>query len=365
VTGVTDVAIIGGGILGLATAAFLAEAGASVRLFERDELAAGASGRNSGALQHPLDETLAPLFTESLEHFGRLAAEHDFPFGAEPVGTLVLATEAEAQPLAAQHADLAARFPDLAPEWLEDPASLEPCIAPGLAGYRLEDARPVPPAAAAHAFAARATRAGARISEGTAALVALDGDRVAGVRTPGGLEAADAVVVAAGPWSAAAMPPELAPRLVVGELWGVVAELRLEAPPRHLLEEFGVEELGAPSLDPFALFSLITRDGTSSLGSVFEPERPDPEATAPRMRERGARFVPVLADTPLGPLRACARPKSADGRAFLGPVPEVEGLHVATGHGAWGVSLGPGSARRVAAAVLGDAEAIPPELAWR
>jgi glycine/D-amino acid oxidase-like deaminating enzyme len=36
---------------------------------------------------------------------------------------------------------------------------------------------------------------------------------------------------------------------------------------------------------------------------------------------------------------------------------------VATGHGPWGVSLGPGSARLVADAVLGRAPAIPPELA--
>ena len=35
-----DVAIIGGGIVGCAAAAFLAEAGASVELYERDEVAA-------------------------------------------------------------------------------------------------------------------------------------------------------------------------------------------------------------------------------------------------------------------------------------------------------------------------------------
>jgi glycine/D-amino acid oxidase-like deaminating enzyme len=46
-------------------------------------------------------------------------------------------------------------------------------------------------------------------------------------------------------------------------------------------------------------------------------------------------------------------------------VPHVAGLHLATGHGAWGVSMGPGSARLVAAAVLGETGAIPPELSWR
>ena len=41
-----DVAIAGGGIVGTALAALLAEAGASVRLYEREAIAAAASGRN-------------------------------------------------------------------------------------------------------------------------------------------------------------------------------------------------------------------------------------------------------------------------------------------------------------------------------
>ena len=49
------VAVIGGGITGCAAAALLAEAGATVTLYEREAIAAGASGRNSGLLQHPMD----------------------------------------------------------------------------------------------------------------------------------------------------------------------------------------------------------------------------------------------------------------------------------------------------------------------
>src|SRR5918999_609988 len=48
-------------------APFLAEAGARVELFERDTLAAGASGRNSGSIQHPFDPVLAQLHFETLE----------------------------------------------------------------------------------------------------------------------------------------------------------------------------------------------------------------------------------------------------------------------------------------------------------
>ena len=110
------------------------------------------------------------------------------------------------------------------------------------------------------------------------------------------------------------------------------------------------------------LFSLVTREGVSSLGSTFLTEQPEPTEVAPGLVERGSRFVPSLAGTQAVSLRACARPISADGRPLLGALPGTEGLFVATGHGLWGVSLGPGSARLVADAVLGRDPAIPPAL---
>jgi glycine/D-amino acid oxidase-like deaminating enzyme len=61
-------------------------------------------------------------------------------------------------------------------------------------------------------------------------------------------------------------------------------------------------------------------------------------------------------------LRRCARPLSPDGRPLLGPVAGIEGLHVASGHGPWGVTLGPASAELVAAAVLDPAAVIAAEL---
>jgi glycine/D-amino acid oxidase-like deaminating enzyme len=351
-----DVAIVGGGVLGCALAAYLAEAGASVRLHEREVLGAGASGRNSGVFEHPLDEVLEPLYTGSLARYAELEG---FDAPAAPVGCLVLG--ADPAPLRAELTALAPRFPSLGFDWLDAAADAEPGLAGDLAGFRMATGRPVPPAGAVRAFAARARAAGAELREGSQARVAVDGGRAVGVDAAGGREAAGAVVVAAGPWSDAALPPHL--RVPVRALWGVVAEVRLPRPPRHVLEELGTEALVQAAPPEPRLFSLVTRGGVSSLGSSFEAERPDPEAVAPQLRERGARFLPALAEAPLGPLRACARPASPDGRPLLGPVPGIDGLHLATGHGAWGVTLAPASAALVAGAVLGDPDAIPPALA--
>src|SRR4051794_24125835 len=139
-----DVAVVGGGIIGCALAAFLAEDGARVRLYEREEVAAGASGRNSGLLQHPMDAALTDIFAASHALYSELG--HGFELPADPVGVLVLGEDAAA--LEATRAEIAARFPELRAEPLDHPHELEPILAEDLAGFRLETGRPVPPAAA-------------------------------------------------------------------------------------------------------------------------------------------------------------------------------------------------------------------------
>ena len=86
-----DVAIVGGGIVGCALAAFLAEDGMSVRLYERDVVAAGASGRNAGLLQHPMDEALSGVFAASEALYAELG--HGFALPAESVGILVVSDD--------------------------------------------------------------------------------------------------------------------------------------------------------------------------------------------------------------------------------------------------------------------------------
>ena len=346
-TDAPDVAVVGAGIVGCAVAAFLAEAGASVLLVERDGVGAAASGRNSGILQHPMDAALAPLFEESLGHYRDLAA-HDFPPPEEPSGVLMLAgSEAE---LAGELEALARAFPELRTEPLApgEPAALEPAVAPDLAGGRLHTGYPVGPFAATRAFAARAAAAGARLVTGAAAALAPGGLVVDGERRPAG-----AVVVAAGPWTPELVDPSGGWR-PIAPLWGVVAEVRLPRPPRHALEEAGIEALVERG-NPPPLFSLVTAGAVSALGSAFLPEQPDAEALVPLLRERGARFVPALADCPIGAVRACARPLSADGLPLLGRAPGHDGVFVAAGHGPWGISLGPASGRLVADIVLGRA----------
>ncbi|HEX5823326.1 MAG TPA: FAD-binding oxidoreductase [Candidatus Limnocylindrales bacterium] len=363
-SGTPDVAVVGGGIVGTAAAAFLADAGARVRLYERTEIAAGASGRNSGIVQHPFDPILAGLYRVTIAEYRALAAEVDgFGLPSEPAGLLYVGRDgAIAQRTAAAWARA---WPDSRPEVLAGAAlhRLEPALADDLVACRLAIGFPVAPDAATRAFAAVATRRGVGTVIGDAR-PDVSGGQVVGVRVGGRTEPAGVVVIAAGPWAPDLIDPAGGWR-PIRAVWGVVAGLALAEAPGHALEAIDIDiEPGLaidstghviriePS-DAAVEFSLVPAPGSSALGSTFLPAEPEPAAWLAALRRVGSRYVPAVADAPLVGLRHCARPVSADGRPLVGAIDGVAGLFVAAGHGPWGISTGPATARLVTDLILG------------
>ncbi|MEX2547717.1 MAG: FAD-binding oxidoreductase [Chloroflexota bacterium] len=346
-----DVAIIGGGIIGTSAAAYLAEAGVSVVLFERDELAAGASGRNSGAVQHPFDAPFVELHHESVRLYRepQLRAA-GFELAARPNGLMLISFDEVA--VAAAASTLARDWPELAPALL--PAGAAPAVEPALderlAACRLETGYPVVPAAATLAFARRSQSAGAQLRTHADATPMIEADRVTGVRLAGGESVpCGQVLVACGPWSSAVIP-RWAADPPIRALWGVVVSTSMATAPLHVLEELGIDR---PGSRPDRMFSLVAAGGTTSVGSTFLPNEPDAAGLANEILERGRRFVPALRGAQVEAVRACARPVALDGRPIIGAVPGTDGLFVCAGHGPWGISTGPASARLVADQMLG------------
>ena len=374
--GSIDVAVIGGGIIGTATAGFLAESGARVVLYEREALAAGASGRNSGVVQHPFDLDLVPLYEETLRIYRWVGAEigSDVVALDRPSPGLLLASHHPGV-VRALTAQLATTHPTLAPMTLEGDAlrALEPSIAPGVSACRLEMGYPVIPSAPTFAFATIAERRGVAIRLGRAARPSIRAGRCEGVEVDGRLEPAGVVVVAAGPWAPELVDPTGAWR-PIRPVWGVVVETLLRNRPGHSIEEAEMDEaLGTGDLaaeagvgaagvgaagEPEPEFSLITAGGVSAVGSTFLEAEPDPKAWTERILRRGTTFVPALLEAPIRDVHACARPVALDGRPLVGAIPWVERLFVAAGHGPWGISTGPASARQVADLVLGHDAAV-------
>ncbi|HEX8941295.1 MAG TPA: FAD-binding oxidoreductase [Candidatus Limnocylindrales bacterium] len=107
-------------------------------------------------------------------------------------------------------------------------------------------------------------------------------------------------------------------------------------------------------------FSLVPQPGASAVGSTFLAAEPDPRAWIEPILVRASRYVPAIAEAPIRGVRACARPQSVDGRPLIGRVPGRDRLFVCAGHGAWGISTGPASARLVVDLLLGREPVIDP-----
>ncbi len=371
-----DVIVIGGGVCGTASAAFLAEAGLRVLLCERAAIGAGASGRNSGIVQHPFDPVLADLYRRTLREYRRLTDDPGsaFRLDREPAGLLYVGRDRAIAERTA--ADWAEAWPASAPEVLAgaDLAQLEPALAPDLVACRLAVGFPVAPSAATEAFAAIARARGVEIAVGGDARPAVADGRIVGALLDGRVEPAGDVVVAAGPWTPEVIDPSGAWR-PIRPSWGVVAGIALAAAPRHGLEAIDIhiepatgasEPAGRPpsasgppaagaELAAAVEFSLVPAAGTSALGSTFLAAEPDPASYLDALRRVGSRYVPSVADAPLVGLRRCARPVSRDGRPLVGAASWAAGLFVIAGHGPWGISTGPGSARLLVDAMLGQA----------
>ncbi len=200
-----DVVVIGGGVIGVMTAWFLAERGLRVTLCEKGRIAGEQSSRNWGWVrQQGRDPAELPIMVESLRIWERLAQEFGDALGFRRTGVLYLAdTEADL-------ASFEAWLPHAQAHGLDTRMLGRAEVAERLEGsagrwhgglWTPSDAR-AEPWVAVPLLAEGAVARGAVIVE-NCAVRALDrqGGRVAGVITEAGRIACDQVVLAGGAWS--------------------------------------------------------------------------------------------------------------------------------------------------------------------
>jgi glycine/D-amino acid oxidase-like deaminating enzyme len=407
-----DVVVIGGGIIGAATAFFLRQRGLTVALVEKGHVAGEQSGRNWGfCRQQGRDPRELPLIIESLRLWRELDRLVEGETGFRQAGVMYLAhDEATAQGHAKwlEHArpyqldtrqiagaELAALLPGAARQW---PGAL----------YTASDGRAEPQQAAPAIAKAVQRLGGAVVTQCAARGLETSAGRVSEVITERGSIACHAAVLAGGAWSRLfcrnlGIPlPQLTLRGSVfrtsradgapeTSLWatgpqGFATRRRLDGGyniahggladidlgPDHFrqLRQFWPAYAGERS---FFRVNL----GRRFLEELRQPKRWALDATSPFERVRVLDPAPSgdLLDIAFGNLRT-AFPAFKDARVeqqwagyidgtpdavpIISAVEQLPGFFVSTGYSGHGFGIGPGAGRLMADLVAGAAPIVDP-----
>ena len=358
-----DAAVVGGGLLGMATAYHLVSAGARTVLVDREDVGR-ATDAGAGILSPETNsrdpEAWYRLAMDAVEYYpalvDRLRAEQGGDPGYSRCGKLVVAvSDDEVEAFA--HArrtifERQARRGAPAREDLREISAAEarelfPPLAPPRGAIYSRGAARVDGRLLNRALRAAAEARGLVIRHGSAESLILESGAVKGVIVGGTPVAAGAVVIAGGAWSDA-FGRQLGVRLPVAPQRGQIIHLGLR----------GLDTSRWPMVNAFHHHYLVAwpdsrvvAGATRETGSGFEPH-----TTAAGVREvldEALRVAPGLAGAELREIRVGLRPYSDDTLPVLGDVPGVGGVYLNTGHGPTGLTLGALSGKLVAEQMLG------------
>jgi sarcosine dehydrogenase len=355
------VAIVGGGIWGLSTAYHLARAGQTdACVLERNRELSKETTSQAAGLVGQIRTT--PLMRETVRYavelFSGFAQETGHDPGFRQVGSLLIALTPERMESYEQqvkHANkngVEAEFIDHA-----EMARLVPAlnVSHVLGGYFVPKDGYLDPVQCARVYGTAAEDQGVRIWTETRVigLPVRDG-QVVGVETEHGFVEAERVVVTAGPWTGS-----------IAKLAGFVPAMQ---PIRHQ-RATTVPVAGIPDDHPVVRATdvgcYVRPEKGGYLYGFFEPDPVsyDQEAVSPEFktedieppvetmaeaRDRLAPIFPDLKELEVAEYKRGLTTFAPDGNYLVGPVPEIEGLYVATGCASLGIAGSPAVGRWLA-----------------
>ncbi|MGB7874173.1 MAG: FAD-binding oxidoreductase [Anaerolineales bacterium] len=349
-----DVVIIGGGIIGASCAYFLSEKNLDVHLLERHFPASGTS-RACDGLVLLWDKTPGAelaLAKKSLNLWVQLNESLEADFGFERAGTILLAEEDAHLQAGQEKAEMIRRDGQRA-EVLDSHTlrGLEPELAPDLAGGILfPDDLQIDPRRATLALLAASQENGLTLHTGTEVLEikhAQSGDQsIFTIVTPGSEISTPIVICAAGVWSngiAQMVGLELPIKPRKGH---ILVTARTPGFIHHpLLEGAYVSTVQSAADDlQVALVAEMTGTGTMLLGSSRQFAGDDRSVSIDVIQaiaRRAGRFLPGLENIQVIRSYAGLRPWSPDHLPLIGPVQNIPGFYLATGHEGAGIGLAP------------------------
>ena len=349
-----DVVIVGGGIAGMTTAYYLAKAGVTSVVVERDAIGSHASGFAYGGLS-PLSGFGSPGPHAEIAQDGMrlhrelaeaLLQETGIDVDFHVRASLALAfTEADVQRLKAA-LPWQQRQPGYTVRWLDidEARRVERRISDETLGATLvEGGGAVEPYRLVLALTRAAENLGVRVRHGRAIGLERDAGRVRGVVLERDVIACSTVVLGLGPWSGEASAWIGVP-IDVRPLKGQIIRLQAPGPPVECSVGWGHN------------YATTKTDGLLWAGTTEEEAGFDEENTVAARDEIAdalVRMMPAMADAQVAQQTACLRPVASDGLLVLGGVPGLDRVYVATGGARKGILYGPPMGQVIADLVLG------------
>jgi sarcosine oxidase subunit beta len=345
-----EVVIVGAGVTGLSVAFHLAERGIGpVRIYERESVAAGASGVQPGGVRLQWGTELNCRMALDAREFWREAEarlEPRLPFGWRPGGYLWLA---HSEPVLERLAEGVALQNRLGIESRVVSAAEAAELVPGLlpdtvtgAAWCGDDGYFDRPQGVVEAFAEAAQRRRVEIEVAEVASVVAGGV----VLASGDRVAAAHVVVAAG----VATPGLLAP---LGADVPIVPEDRFMLYSDPIRERL-LEPLVVSAERHFAAKQLGNgRVVASDLAARGDPAEGEPGWRA-HVRETIRELLPQLKYVSFPVLAAGTYDVTPDHQAILGAVPGADGVWIAAGFSGHGFMMSPAVGSSLAAAIAGE-----------
>jgi glycine/D-amino acid oxidase-like deaminating enzyme len=347
------VLVVGGGVMGASIAYHLATRGADVTLLERTSLCSGPTRHSTAILRlHYTQELLVRMAAHGFRVYRDFENEVGATAGFTQTGMLFGVAEEERAALEA-NVELGRREgADTALVSDDDLRSLDPrVVTDGLAFCFEPEAGYCDPYLAVRGYAAAARQAGAHVSEGTAVEHVGDGTVRIGAET---LEA-DAVVVAAGPWSAALLSP-------------VGYELPLTSAPAEvgryrLPDPFGPPPPAVADFSSAAVYFRPAEPGFLEVGSLapehadepVDPDRPVEGARSETLTVYAAALAARLRGAEGGHWRGAwtgIYDVTPDWEPVIDRVPGTERVYVAAGFSGHGFKLAPAVGLSIAELIL-------------
>ena len=347
-----DTIICGGGVVGAAVAYYLTKLRMRVLIIESHSIARGASGFAAGIISAPsplaagghLDSLHSLSFR--LHHHLASTLPNDTGIDYEFAGCPMLAvadSASEARALGASAGVVTDQSDSRSPSrWVDAAEVTEVCPwidMPVSGGLLNKDSAVLEPRRFTEALVAGACRMGASMIQGRVTGVTSTAGHVTGIDLDGEMISGGSVVFASGPWIGDTSD-WLGFDIPIYPLKGQILRLRLDGPCHQIGFANGEGDYFVPKP------SGLVFAGTTEENVGFD----DTTTYEARLRILAFvdRYVSNVTEAQIVEQTACLRPMSFDDIPLLGPVPGIEGVYVATGHGRSGMSLSTGSGQAMA-----------------